>query len=120
MICANCGTENAVGAKFCNECAARLALACPSCGATNPPTAKFCSECASSLSAPVQTGATATDPADPAPRSGGSERRLVTVLFADLVGFTPLAAAQDPEETRELLGRYFDLARDIVRRYGGT
>ena len=49
-----------------------------------------------------------------------SERRLVSVLFADLVGFTTLAQDRDPEETRELLTRYFDLARDIVLRYGGV
>ncbi len=49
-----------------------------------------------------------------------AERRLVTVLFADLVGFTALAEGRDAEETRELLSRYFDLARDVIGRYGGT
>ena len=48
------------------------------------------------------------------------ERRLVSVLFADLVGFTTLAEGRDAEETRELLSRYFDLARDVIERYGGT
>jgi class 3 adenylate cyclase/tetratricopeptide (TPR) repeat protein len=42
------------------------------------------------------------------------------VLFADLVGFTTLADGRDPEETRELLSRYFELASDVVGRYGGT
>jgi class 3 adenylate cyclase len=45
---------------------------------------------------------------------------VVSVLFADLVGFTTLAEGRDAEETRELLSRYFDLARDVVGRYGGT
>jgi class 3 adenylate cyclase/tetratricopeptide (TPR) repeat protein len=49
-----------------------------------------------------------------------AERRLVSVLFADLVGFTPFAEEKDPEEVRELLGRYFDVAREVVERYGGT
>jgi class 3 adenylate cyclase/tetratricopeptide (TPR) repeat protein len=49
-----------------------------------------------------------------------AERRLVSVLFADLVGFTTLAEGRDAEETRELLSRYFDLATDVVARYGGT
>ncbi|HET9522086.1 MAG TPA: adenylate/guanylate cyclase domain-containing protein [Candidatus Limnocylindrales bacterium] len=49
-----------------------------------------------------------------------AERRLVTVLFADLVGFTTLSEGRDPEEVRELLSRYFDLARDIIGRHGGT
>jgi predicted ATPase/class 3 adenylate cyclase len=49
-----------------------------------------------------------------------AERRLVSVLFADLVGFTPLAEAQDAEEVRELLSRYFETARTVIGRYGGT
>ncbi|HXI46763.1 MAG TPA: adenylate/guanylate cyclase domain-containing protein, partial [Candidatus Acidoferrales bacterium] len=49
-----------------------------------------------------------------------AERRLVSVLFADLVGFTSLAEGHDAEETRELLSRYFDVSREIIERYGGT
>jgi predicted ATPase/class 3 adenylate cyclase len=49
-----------------------------------------------------------------------TERRLVSVLFADLVGFTPLAETRDPEEVRELLSRYFDTCRRLISRYGGT
>ena len=120
MICSNCGTENPVGAKYCTECASRLALVCPACGTANPPTAKFCAECATPL-APVSpvsadrpTAVAATGPAAPV-----AERRLVSVLFVDLVGFTGLAEGRDAEETRELLSRYFDLARDVIDRHGG-
>jgi class 3 adenylate cyclase/tetratricopeptide (TPR) repeat protein len=49
-----------------------------------------------------------------------AERRRVSVLFADLVGFTGLAEDRDPEAVRELLTRYFDLAREVIERYGGT
>jgi class 3 adenylate cyclase/tetratricopeptide (TPR) repeat protein len=49
-----------------------------------------------------------------------AERRLVSVLFADLVGFTTISEGRDPEETRELLSRYFALAREIIDRHGGT
>jgi predicted ATPase/class 3 adenylate cyclase len=49
-----------------------------------------------------------------------AERRVVSVLFADLVGFTPLAESRDPEEVRELLSRYFDSCRRLVELYGGT
>jgi class 3 adenylate cyclase len=49
-----------------------------------------------------------------------SERRLCSVLFVDLVGFTPLAEKRDPEEIRELLSLYFDRAQAIVGHYGGT
>jgi class 3 adenylate cyclase/tetratricopeptide (TPR) repeat protein len=55
-----------------------------------------------------------------APPGPVAERRLVSVLFADIVGFTPFAEERDPEEVREVLSRYFDLARDVVERYGGT
>ncbi len=49
-----------------------------------------------------------------------AERRLVTVLFADLVGFTPFAEARDAEEVRETLTRYFGIARQVIELYGGT
>ncbi len=116
MICSNCGTENVVGAKFCSECATRLAVACPSCGTANGPTAKFCSECATPLSA----GAVASSSQGRMAAASIAERRLVSVLFADLVGFTPFAEGRDAEEVRETLSRYFDIAREIIDRYGGT
>jgi len=58
----------------------------------------------------------------PASPSAGpvAERRLVSVLFADLVGFTTISEGRDHEEVRELLSRYFDAAREIIERYGGT
>ena len=55
-----------------------------------------------------------------APNAPIAERRLVSILFADLVGFTTLAEGRDAEETRELLSRYFELAGEVIGRYGGT
>jgi class 3 adenylate cyclase/tetratricopeptide (TPR) repeat protein len=49
-----------------------------------------------------------------------AERRVCSVLFTDLVGFTPLSESRDPEAARELLSRYFETARTIIGRYGGT
>src|SRR6266516_7753488 len=88
MLCANCGTQNTAGRKFCKECGSPLALACPVCGAANEPGAKFCGECGSSFAA--TTAATARTAARPPGRQDEptTERRLVSVLFADLVGFT--------------------------------
>ena len=49
-----------------------------------------------------------------------AERRLISVLFADLVGFTTLSEHRDPDEVRELMGRYYDRCRALIERYGGT
>ena len=129
MICSNCGTANPTGAKFCTECATRLAVACPACGTANAATAKFCAECATPLGAGAvapTAGARPTSSAGPRPGSADgssepvAERRLVSVLFADLVGFTPFAEERDAEDVRETLTRYFDLATEVIARYGGT
>ena len=127
MTCTNCGTENRPGAKFCSECATPLAAGCPTCGTVNPPTAKFCSECATPLHGARPADGSASDAASgaaPAGHAGAdspvAERRLVSILFADLVGFTTYSEGRDAEEVRELLTRYFELASDVVRRYGGT
>ena len=110
MTCAACGTENAAGAKFCAECGGALATACPSCGGPVAAAAKFCSECGSSTTTTIAR-------AHPLP---AAERRLVSVLFVDLVGFTTASEGRDAEDTRELLTRYFELARTTIERYGGS
>jgi len=126
LICSNCGTENEAGRKFCSNCGTRLASACPVCGTVNAPTAKFCGECGnalgSSAQAPMATAVAvpAIEPATQTDEGPVAERRLVSVLFTDLVGFTTLSERRDAEDTRELLSTYFELARDIVTRYGGV
>src|SRR4051794_3194236 len=112
--CGNCRGQNPASAKFCENCGAPLATSCPACGTTpSHPAARFCLNCGQAL-----TGA----PAPPAAVEMGpvAERRICSVLFCDLVGFTPLSESRDPEEVRELLSRYFDSARTVVARYGGT
>jgi len=121
MICSSCGTQNPPGAKFCTECASRLAIACAACGTANSPTAKYCAECAAPLQGAAPAALAATRVAAVVqPQTATAELRLVSVLFADLVGFTALAEGRDAEETRELLTNYFDLSRDVIGRYGGT
>ena len=113
MTCTSCGTLNAAGAKFCSECGEPLSQACPACGSPVTSGAKFCSECGATLAARAEPiTADATQPQ--------AERRLVSVLFADLVGFTPASEGRDAEDTRELLSRYFDTCRRLIERYGGT
>lgn len=119
MRCQSCGTANDAGRRFCLECGARLAAGCPACGAENPPAAKFCGECGSQLPQAAASGSPPSVSSSAAP-SPVAERRLVTILFADLVGFTPFSEERDPEEVRETLTRYFDVARDVIERYGGT
>jgi class 3 adenylate cyclase/tetratricopeptide (TPR) repeat protein len=117
--CPSCHTENPPGRKFCRECGKPLSLACPQCGAVNVPGDKFCGECGTSFETqPVRS--TAGSPPVVAAQLPTAERKHVSVLFADLVGFTTLSESRDPEETRELLTRYFDAARRVISRYGGT
>jgi class 3 adenylate cyclase len=120
MRCPACDTGNEPTRKSCRECGAALLVRCPSCGTGNPPGDKFCGECGTALGA-AQAPPAAT-PAAPAPAAPpvAAERRLVSVLFVDLVGFTTLSERRDPEDVRELLSRYFDTARRLVERYGGV
>jgi len=89
--------------RFCGECATALGGAAPEAGAGIPERA---------------TGSATR--AVPAPAGAVAERRLVSVLFADLVGFTPFAEERDAEDVRDTLTRYFEIATDVIGRYGGT
>jgi class 3 adenylate cyclase/tetratricopeptide (TPR) repeat protein len=111
MTCPSCGADNRAGAKFCAECGAGLALVCPN-GHPVGPGASFCDECGAALAAPPDSPVPTPAPA--------AERKLVSVLFADLVGFTSLSEERDSEDTRELLSRYFDSCRRLIELYGGT
>src|SRR2546428_6113151 len=116
MLCQSCGTENPEGKKFCGKCGSPLALSCPACGSPNPPDMKFCGDCGATLGAAPQAA-----PSPAAPREASTaERRLVSVLVAGLVGVTPLSESRDAEEVRELLSRYFEQARTVIERHGGT
>src|SRR5204863_6244679 len=83
-----------------------LMVTCATCGRENPPNARFCNSCGSALVA--------------APESRREERKVVTVLFADLVGFTSRAERMDPEDVRSLLAPYWQHLRDELERHGGT
>lgn len=109
--CPRCGSEAAPTHKFCSECGNLLELSCAYCGSTVGADARFCSECGSER---VTTTEAPSTP-DPTP-----ERRLVTVLFADMVGFTPISEERDVEEVRDLLTEYIELATGLIGRYGGS
>ena len=118
--CSNCGVENPAGSRFCGGCGAVLSQLCAACGTANDPSMRFCNQCGSPLDG--QARAPSAAPSQPAsPRAEPTaERRLVSILFADLVGFTTLSESRDAEEVRELLSRYFDICRRLIGLYGGT
>ena len=115
-VCSNCGVENRAEAKFCGGCGAALAALCPACSTPNEAGRKFCYECGAPLAGDVPAAPVPAEPRE----APAAERRLVSVLFADLVGFTTLSESRDAEEVRELLSRYFDTSRRLIGLYGGT
>ena len=136
VACPTCGTPSENAQKFCAQCGTRLAQLCSACGTSNTPNSRFCNECGAPLEAVRAGSASSSGEASvatlPAPITETlattpmgatgtvAERRLVSVVFVDLVGFTGLAEDRDPEAVRDLLTRYFDHARETIERYGGT
>jgi class 3 adenylate cyclase/tetratricopeptide (TPR) repeat protein len=103
--------EQPAGARFCSACGAALYRACPGCGAEQPASAAFCSSCGYALRDDAQRAAVVDD---------RQERRIVTVLFADLSGSTALGEQLDPEDVRDLQSELFELVNSAVVRFGGT
>jgi class 3 adenylate cyclase/tetratricopeptide (TPR) repeat protein len=119
VTCRVCDTQSEAGKKFCAECGAALPLVCSGCGHEVTSTQKFCDECGTPLQRASAGAQTATAPPQALPARVPEERRLVTALFCDLVGFTPLAETLDPEEVREIQAAYFSAMSHQIERYGG-
>src|SRR5215831_7075476 len=121
--CRQCGASVEASHRFCGECGYPLG-GCPSCGEPVIPGKKFCHACGLALNGAAPTPAAAQPEAAGASAgtAGGpvAERRVCSVLFCDVVGFTPLSEARDPVAVRELLSGYFTLARTVIGRYGGV
>jgi class 3 adenylate cyclase/tetratricopeptide (TPR) repeat protein len=79
---------------------------CSVCGQENPEGARFCNNCAAPLGAEHETAR--------------EERKVVTVFFADLVGFTGRSEQLDPEDVRGMLSPYYTRLRSEIERFGGT
>src|SRR5215207_6319654 len=133
MRCPRCEADTPDGAKFCIECGAPLKLRCPQCGADVLPRAKFCAECGTPLTGqtPVSPPAHPQLPLSYTPRHLAEqiltsraalegERKQVTVLFVDCVGFTALSTRLDPEDLHTIMDGCFHHLLDAVHRYEGT
>jgi class 3 adenylate cyclase/tetratricopeptide (TPR) repeat protein len=143
MKCPNCQFESPEGMRFCGQCGAALPQRCPSCGAEAVPTFRFCGRCGHSLLTPSEAStahATSATPSTPtvSPRVTSytprhladkvlkarsaieGERRQVTVMFADIAGFTSAAEGRDPEDVHQIVDRCFEAITAEVHRFEGT
>jgi adenylate cyclase len=147
-VCSACRGENPEGSRFCGHCGAAVdaAWACSSCGGENPPATRFCGHCGAPAGATANAGPAApaaaaapdvgeSDVAEALKRfvaspvaerlleAGGQlpdERRLITSLFADVSGFTPLSELLDPEQLVEVIDPLITALSDVVGRYEGV
>ncbi len=129
MKCPRCQAENDAGARFCEDCGARLEVACPSCGTPVTPGKKFCRSCGAALT--TEPAGRFASPESYTPKHLADkiltskaalegERKHVTVLFADLKGSMELLADRDPEEARKILDPVLTLMMVAVHHYEGT
>ena len=109
-VCPSCTVPVPEGNRFCGQCGALVVGApCPSCGADNPVGQPFCGQCGAGLDHPARASAPALE-----------ERKLATVLFADVVGFTSLAERTDPEVVARMVDAAFRQLAEVVVEHGGT
>jgi adenylate cyclase len=133
MACAGCGSEVSAGFAFCPRCGRRQPVACAACGAPCEPDFAFCPRCGTARVAPGETPPTEALGAPPAalagstPRTGvarrdptrDADRRQVTVLFADVSGFTTLSERLDPEDVRAFQNALFAAMAKAITPYDG-
>jgi class 3 adenylate cyclase/tetratricopeptide (TPR) repeat protein len=132
MHCPQCHTENPDTQKFCGECGAKLERTCPGCGAKNPHQYKFCGECGHDLRKPPELSPIDyNQPQSYTPKHLADkiltmrsaiegERKLVTVLFADVANSTAIFEKLDPEDVHDIMDSCFKILMDEIHRYEGT
>jgi class 3 adenylate cyclase/tetratricopeptide (TPR) repeat protein len=110
VICQGCGATLEAGARFCPACGTPSAQACASCGLPLPVDARFCPACGAPSSV-----------AGAAPQAAAArERKVATILFADIVGYTSLTEDNDPELVQSVVGSAFERLSQEVSRYEGV
>lgn len=132
MICPKCKSENPEIKKFCRKCGAKLSLTCPYCGAETLTEDVFCGDCGHNLRVSKEDPRLDFDqPQSYTPRHLADkilntrtaiegERKLVTVLFADVANYTALSERLDPEEVHQIMDGCFRILMDEIHRYEGT
>jgi predicted ATPase/class 3 adenylate cyclase len=130
MRCPACGQENRSGRRFCGECGKKLVLRCAACRADNDPDEKFCGDCGRPLPGTHERGGVPEAGYTPryvaerllpaSRRAVAGERKLVTVLFADVKGSMDVSADLDPEEWHRVMDRFFAIMTEGVHRFEGT
>ena len=132
MKCPKCQFDNPDGAKFCNECGNKLELACPECGKANPLGSKFCNKCGHVLKESKEDPPSDfNQPQSYTPKflankilttrsSIKGERKIVTVLFADIANYTSISEKLDPEEVHQIMDGCFKILMEEIHKYEGT
>src|SRR5262245_54239045 len=131
MQCPQCHQDNPPQARFCLACGVHLTLMCSACGTELPAGARFCLACGQPVQAPDPVQARPTAPVAYTPRHLAEkilttrsalegERKQVTVLFADVVGFSTLSERLDPEAVHTIMDGCFELLSRAVHRHEGT
>jgi class 3 adenylate cyclase/tetratricopeptide (TPR) repeat protein len=136
LLCPSCQHENRDAAAFCEACGTRFERLCPSCGNALRLTARFCDACGANIEVsggdePASTPDLARDPRNYTPKHLAEriltsksalegERKHVTVLFADVAGYTSLSERTDPEQMHTIMDRCFQIILHEVHRFEGT
>ena len=132
MKCLKCQFDNPEGMQFCGKCGATLEKICPKCNFPNPSDFMFCGKCATSLEqskkvSPIDfnqpqsyTPKFLADKILTTRSSIEGERKLVTVLFADVANYTSMAEKLDPEEVHQIMDGCFKVLMDEIHKYEGT
>jgi ribosomal protein L40E len=132
MKCPKCQYENPADANFCGKCNEKLLLTCRQCGTENSPDNDFCNKCGHVLKEPKEappidykqpqsyTPKFLADKILTTRSSIEGERKLVTVLFADVANYTSIAEKLDPEEVHQIMDGCFKILMDEIHRYEGT
>jgi class 3 adenylate cyclase len=117
MKCPSCQSNNPQSAKFCVKCGNKFESICPKCGISNSSEFKFCYECGADLKS---TPKFLADKILTTRSSVEGERKLVTVLFADVANYTSIAEKLDPEEVHQIMDGCFKILMDEIHKFEGT